>query len=270
MVTRTGTNKFHGGGMFNGASHSMGFANYSDSTKAQLLAAVPPTVLREPEPRAGRRYPEDLRHRRMAGWPHRAGQALVLVLVPRSGLNQYLLASYNPDGTQVLDDNKMWTMGSKIAWQVTRTTQVSYFDNLQYKLIGHRNGGGTFAESRARNLNDKYPDVHQLKFTSTLSNRAVVDVSYSVSAPTTNSDRSLKSKTATSRGSMRLRTRTPWRCRRTAITRCTATGSTPTWTSSPEATTSASGSSTSRAARNRPPGPPPACALNIAAAFQMR
>src|SRR6185295_16102680 len=52
-------------------------------------------------------------------------------------------------------------------------------NNLQYKLIGHRNGGGTFAESRARNLNDKYPDVHQLKFTSTLSNRAVVDVSYS-------------------------------------------------------------------------------------------
>ncbi len=79
----------------------------------------------------------------------------------------------------MLDDNKMWTMGSKIAWQMTRTTQVSYFDNLQYKLIGHRNGGGTFAESRARNLNDKYPDVHQLKFTSTISNRAVVDVSYS-------------------------------------------------------------------------------------------
>ena len=45
MVTRTGTNKFHGGGMFNGAGHSMGFANLSNDTKAQILAAVPSTVL---------------------------------------------------------------------------------------------------------------------------------------------------------------------------------------------------------------------------------
>ncbi len=40
---------------------------------------------REPKHRAWRRHPEDLRHWRMAGRSHRAGQALVLVLVPRSG-----------------------------------------------------------------------------------------------------------------------------------------------------------------------------------------
>jgi len=57
--------------------------------------------------------------------------------------------------------------------------QLSYFNNLQYKLIGHRNGGGTFADSRARNLNDKYPDVHQVKFTSPLGSKIVVDASYS-------------------------------------------------------------------------------------------
>ena len=180
MVTRTGTNKFHGGGMFNGASHSMGFANLSTSTKAQILATVPATVLAvNPNIVPGA---DILKIYDTGGWlagPIVQDKLWFSYSFHDQALNQYLLASYNPDGTQVLDDNKMWTMGSKVAWQMTRTTQVSYFNNLQYKLIGHRNGGGTFAESRARNLNDKYPDVHQLKFTSSLSNRAVVDVSYS-------------------------------------------------------------------------------------------
>ena len=79
----------------------------------------------------------------------------------------------------MLDDNLMWTTSAKVAWQVTKSAQLSYFNNLQYKLIGHRNGGGTFAERRARNLNDKYPDVHQVKFTSPIGSRMVVDASYS-------------------------------------------------------------------------------------------
>jgi len=79
----------------------------------------------------------------------------------------------------VLDDNIMWNLGSKVSWQVTRSAQLSYFNNLQYKKIGHRNGGGTFADSAARNLNDKYPDVHQIKWTMPVRSRAVVDVSWS-------------------------------------------------------------------------------------------
>jgi hypothetical protein len=180
MVTRTGTNKFHGGGMFNGASHGMGFGNYSDTMKAQILAGLSPTVLAaNPNIVPGA---DILKIYDTGGWlggPIIQDKLWFSYSFHDQALNQYLLANYNPNGTQVLDDNKMWTMGSKVAWQMTRTTQVSYFNNLQYKLIGHRNGGGTFAESAARNLNDKYPDVHQLKFTSTLSNRAVIDVSYS-------------------------------------------------------------------------------------------
>ena len=181
MVTRTGTNKFHGGGDVQRREPQHGLRELlSNSAKSQILAAVPPTVLAaNPNIVPGA---DILKIFDTGGWlagPILQDKLWFSYSFHDQGLNQYLLASYNPDGTQVLDDNKMWTMGSKIAWQVTRTAQLSYFDNLQYKLIGHRNGGGTFAESRARNLNDKYPDVHQLKFTSTLSNRAVVDVSYS-------------------------------------------------------------------------------------------
>jgi hypothetical protein len=94
-------------------------------------------------------------------------------------LDQYVLGSYDSTGKQVLDDNIMWNLGSKVSWQVTRSAQLSYFNNLQYKKIGHRNGGGTFADSAARNLNDKYPDVHQIKWTMPVRSRAVVDVSWS-------------------------------------------------------------------------------------------
>ncbi|MBI3490221.1 MAG: hypothetical protein HY047_00230 [Acidobacteria bacterium] len=45
MVTRTGTNQFHGGAMFNGANHGMGFANYSSALRTDLLAAVPALAL---------------------------------------------------------------------------------------------------------------------------------------------------------------------------------------------------------------------------------
>ncbi len=167
MVTRTGTNQFHGGAMFNGANHGMGSANYSDELRAQLLAAVPPVALAaNPNIVPGA---DILKIYDVGAWlagPIVRDKLWFSFSAHDQALDQYLLGNYNPDGTQVLDDNLMWTTAAKVAWQMTRSAQLSYFNNLQYKLIGHRNGGGTFAESRARNLNDKYPDVHQVKFTS--------------------------------------------------------------------------------------------------------
>ena len=46
-----------------------------------------------------------------------------------------------------------------------------------YKKIGHRNGGGLFADSAARNLSEKYPQINQVKFTRPLSSHMVMDIS---------------------------------------------------------------------------------------------
>lgn len=179
MVTRTGTNQFHGGAMFSGANQGMGSANYSADLRTQLLAAVPAAALAaNPNIVPGA---DILKIYDTGAWlagPVVRNKLWFSLSAHDQRLDQYLLGSYNPDGSQVLDDNLMWTTSAKVAWQVTNSAQLSYFNNLQYKLIGHRNGGGTFAESRARNLNDKYPDVHQIKFTSTLGQKIVVDVSY--------------------------------------------------------------------------------------------
>jgi len=180
MITRTGTNNLHGGAMFNGANRGMGSANYSDALKTQLLAAVPAAALAaNPNIVPGA---DILKIYDVGAWlagPIVRNKVWFSGSYHRQALNQYLLGNYDANGNQVLDDNLMWTTSEKVAWQITRSAQLSYFNNLQYKLIGHRNGGGTFADSSARNLNDKYPDVHQLKFTSPIGTRIVVDASYS-------------------------------------------------------------------------------------------
>src|SRR5213592_3962294 len=178
-ATRTGTNQLHGGAMFRGANHGMGSANYSDDVRTQLLAGSP-DVARAANPNI---VPgaDILKIYDVGAWlagPIVRDKLWFSFSAHDQRLDQYLLGNYNPDGSQVLDDNLMWTTASKVAWQMTRSAQLSYFNNLQYKLIGHRNGGGTFAESRARNFNDKYPDVHQMKFTSPIGTKYVVDLSY--------------------------------------------------------------------------------------------
>jgi hypothetical protein len=180
MVTRTGTNRFHGGGTFNGANRSMGSANYSPALRAQLLAGVPAAALAaNPNIVPGADILKIYDGGAWLSGPIVRDKVWFAVSGHDQRLDQYLVGQYNTNGTQVLDDNLMWTTSAKVAWQMTRTTQLSYFNNLQYKLIGHRNGGGTFADSAARDLNDKYPDVHQVKYTSTFGSRLVVDASWS-------------------------------------------------------------------------------------------
>ena len=180
MITKSGTNQFRGGFSFNGANHAMSSANYSDELKAQLLAGVPPPALAaNPNIVPGADILKIYDTGAWLGGPIVRDTLWFSFSAHDQVLDQYVLGSYDSTGKQVLDDNIMWNLGTKISWQVTRTAQLSYFNNLQYKKIGHRNGGGTFADSAARNLNDKYPDVHQVKWTMPVRSRAVVDVSWS-------------------------------------------------------------------------------------------
>jgi hypothetical protein len=180
MITKSGTNQFHGGGSFNGASHGMGWANASDALKAQLLAGVPAAALAaNPNIVPGADILKIYDTGAWLGGPLVRDQLWFSFSAHDQVLNQYVLGSYDSTGKQVLDDNLMWTIGTKLSWQVTKTAQLSYFNNLQYKKIGHRNGGGTFADSAARNFNYKYPDVHQVKWTTPIRSKAVVDVSWS-------------------------------------------------------------------------------------------
>ncbi|HEV3216128.1 MAG TPA: TonB-dependent receptor [Vicinamibacterales bacterium] len=177
MVPRTGTNQWHGGTLFNGTGNALNFANYSPALKQQLLSAVPAAVLRikpDLQPSA-----QILKLFDFGGWiagPIRRDKMWLSISGHYSVLNQYQLGSYDANGGQVLEDNLMWTLGENFSWQVTKSGQFSYFNNPQFKTTRHRNGGGTFADSAARNVNQKYPNVNQAKFTTPWGSKMVFDV----------------------------------------------------------------------------------------------
>ncbi|RPI48143.1 MAG: carboxypeptidase regulatory-like domain-containing protein, partial [Acidobacteria bacterium] len=174
MVTKTGTNQLHGGGMFSGANRGMGFDNFSDELRAQLLATLSPAVLAirpDIKPGADINYIWDT-GMWLAG-PIKQDKLWFSTTYHYQKLLQYFLGSYNPDGTQTPDDHYLYTTNNKIAWQINQSNQFSYYFTLQRKVNGHRHGG-SFADSRASNSNNKYPTVHQTKWTSSRSSRLLL------------------------------------------------------------------------------------------------
>ena len=180
MVTRTGTNQLHGGGgMPGGTWGTMARArNFTDQQKKDLFASVPANVLAANpniDPNADIKHSTDL-SLWLAG-PVVKDKLWYSVSWHDQRLLQYKLGSYNPDGTQVPDDNILWNTTEKVSYQLNKSAQISFFNNLQYKLIGHR-GGATFGDEHARQYNFKYPDVNQLKYTSPFGTKVVMDVTY--------------------------------------------------------------------------------------------
>jgi hypothetical protein len=180
MVTRTGTNQMHGGGgMPGGTWGSMARArNFTDQQKKDLFASVPANVLAANpniDPNADLKHSTDF-SLWLAG-PVMKDKLWYSVSWHDQRLLQYKLGSYNPDGTQVPDDNILWNTTAKVSYQLNKSAQISYFNNLQYKLIGHR-GGATFGDEHARQYNFKYPDVNQLKYTAPFGTKVVMDVTY--------------------------------------------------------------------------------------------
>lgn len=179
MVTRTGTNRFRGTGMATYTPPAWANSiNYSDDLKRQLLATVPAAVLAaDPsiEPQA-----DILRMRDLGisfGGPIIKDRLWFSSTYSDQRMDRYKLGNYDRNGKPVLDDNVMYTTGNKLSWQVKSGTQLSYYHNWQYKLIGHR-GGGVFGDDRARQYSIKYPTVNQVKLTSALRSNLSLDVGF--------------------------------------------------------------------------------------------
>lgn len=180
MITRTGTNQLHGEVLFSGSNRRWVSNNLSDTQKAQLLATVPAVALKaNPNINLNADILRNLDYGAWVSGPIKQDKLWFSFSYHNKILDQYIVGNYNPDGTNVADDNSVWTTSSKIAWQVTKSAQWAYTNNLQHRVVGHRNdSGGTFADSAARNINDKYPNAHQTKFTSPWGTKMVIDLSY--------------------------------------------------------------------------------------------
>jgi len=139
MITRTGSNQLHGGTNFAGTNNHLAFDNVGSSLRTQLLRNVPASVLaKRPDlkPTADIRYLFDY-----GGWlagPIKENKLWFSTSFHHSQILQYLVGSYNPDGTSVPDDNMLWNFSAKVSYQMSQKSQLSYFYILQFKKNGHR------------------------------------------------------------------------------------------------------------------------------------
>jgi Carboxypeptidase regulatory-like domain len=181
MISRTGTNQFHGGTMFSGTNRQLSSDNVSGALAEQLLRSVPASVKAarpDLKPTADISYLFDY-----GAWlagPIKRDKLWWSTSFHHSQILQYLVGSYNPDGTSVPDDNMLWNFSNKLSWQISPNSQLSHFYILQFKKNGHRGSTTQFVETGATTANTKYPQLHQVKWTNTRSSRMVYDVSGSL------------------------------------------------------------------------------------------
>ena len=184
MVTKTGTNALHGAFMFNGSNQNLQSDNITPALRSDLLAAVPARALA-----ANPNINPSARILHIFDVGGTASGALVrnkLWWVGSTkfvGLNQLRLGSYNPDGSQFVDDNFMATVSGKGSWAINDQNQLHlthvYNDKRRYHYAGNVTTG--FFESRATWNQTLETNLDQLRWTSTLSSRLLLDVSASFS-----------------------------------------------------------------------------------------
>lgn len=182
MVTRTGTNDFHGDFYFWGTNSRLQSDNLTPELKKDLLAAIPQRV-KDVNPSLSPRtkilglFDSNLS---LSGpviknklWWTASGKL--------NSLNQLVTGSYNADGTQAVDDNRIWNASGKLSYQMNSANALHFSYNRNQKNRYHRRSEN-FTEDRASHLQDQPGYVTQLKWTSTLNSRTVLDgsVGYSV------------------------------------------------------------------------------------------
>lgn len=182
MVTRTGTNDFHGDFYFWGTNSRLQSDNLTPALKKDLLDAIPARVKTvnpnlEPRTKILGLFDSNLS---LSGpivknklWWTASGKL--------NSLNQLVTGSYNADGTQAVDDNRIWNASGKLSYQMDSANVLHFSYNRNQKNRYHRRSAA-FTEDRAAHLQDQPGYVTQLKWTSTLSSRTVLDASvgYSV------------------------------------------------------------------------------------------
>jgi hypothetical protein len=182
MVTMTGTNKLRGSFMYNGTDESLQFNNISPELRKELLLGVPPLALAanpdlQPGSKVLRMYDLGL----AVSGPVMVDKLWFVGTLKRTFLDQYRVGSYNPDGTQFVDDNKMVTYSGKLSYAINPSSQLHYSYLYSNKQRFHRSGNSLtdFWESASTHLQELEGHVNQAKWTRTLSSKMVMDVSAS-------------------------------------------------------------------------------------------
>lgn len=183
MVTRTGTNDFHGQFNFVGSNTQLQSSNVSGTLKETLLRSIPAKVkAANPELQPGNKILSMFDSALSLSGPVVKNRLWFVTTGRLEALNQLIPGSYNPDGTQFVDDNRIKNGSFKLSWQATESSQLHYTFSRNKKFRYHRIAfaGATFVEQRASRIQNQPANIHQLKYTVTLGPRLVMDIGSSL------------------------------------------------------------------------------------------
>ena len=182
MITRTGTNQLHADFRIMGTNHRLQANNLRPEVRARLLEWVPPRARAvSPNPRNGILKIVD--SGLTISGPIVMNKLWFVTTGKLNPLQDVRLGSYEPDGTEMVGNSRMRNASFKISWQVSAKNQLHFSHNYNRKgEMVHLPGMETnpvFGELRSTIVDDSRIKVTQVKWTSTVSSKAVLDVAYS-------------------------------------------------------------------------------------------
>jgi len=180
MVTKTGTNKWHGSYMFTGSNLPMQGNNLDSALTAQLSKQIPGSVLAvNPNIRPGQQINSIFDTAASLSGPIMKDRFWFTSTYKISSLNQYVLGNYNPNGSQGLDDNRIYNGTLKLSYQLSHNSQLHYTFSRNLKYRFHRRTT-TYQEDAASRFQDQWADIHQLHWTDTISSKLIADAGVSL------------------------------------------------------------------------------------------
>jgi hypothetical protein len=177
-ITRTGTNSFRGGLQLSGLVRE--FDNVSDELGQQLLSGVPAQALAaNPDISPSGKTPRLWETGFTYGGPILRDRLWFQGSGKIGEVYRYRIGSYNADGTQLLEDNRMLNTMGKLSWAMTPSSQLHFTHAWVEKGRYHVSGGPTvteFFDERATVYNASRNHLFLPKWTHVLSQRMVLDV----------------------------------------------------------------------------------------------
>jgi hypothetical protein len=169
IIPRDGGNSFHGSLFATGANHSFQSSNLTPALQANGLKLA-----------NGISSIYDVNG--SLGGPIDRDRLWFFTTMRRNASNNLVANTYNVDGTQAVDDNRLKSILGRVTYQASRKNKVSFYLDDQGKYRGHRRPGGSSFVSPEATWVQQSPlgFTSQAKYTSTVSNKMLVEAGFSM------------------------------------------------------------------------------------------
>ncbi|HEV2385742.1 MAG TPA: TonB-dependent receptor [Candidatus Acidoferrales bacterium] len=176
MVTKSGGNTVHGTIFLNGASEGMQSNNVNSTLAQQLLLNLPPAVRSQPGIRLGSPITETYDYNGEVGGPLLRDKLWWFTSLRAWTVNTLVSGSFNANGTQAINDNRLTNEMVKFDWQASQKNRFSIMYNRNQKNRFHRrNTPPFFISDQAAFLQNQFAGVGIGKWVFTPSTKWVID-----------------------------------------------------------------------------------------------